>query len=163
MDAEQPASPPVFVPAEEATLDRLRKLEALVESLQRPGLMGSPPGFTPLIQPPAPLVVLNAAANSARRRWLDWPVIREFRFIAFMYLDPRYRLSRVGQFGVPAVFLAALVNYLILNYLIVNIPFLTQFTERVILLGLGMVLFLLLRREAARYRVVLDYLAGRSL
>jgi dipeptide/tripeptide permease len=80
-----------------------------------------------------------------------------------MYLDPRYRLSRVGQFGVPAVFLAALVNYLILNYLIVNIPFLTQFTERVILLGLGMVLFLLLRREAARYRVVLDYLAGRSL
>jgi len=147
---------PQYSTADEAALrERLQKLEAAVAGLKGNG--SPPPGFAPSL--PAPLMLLAPAAESVRRHWLDWAIVRESRFIAFMYLDPRYRFSRLGQFGIPGVFLAALFNYLVLNYLIITIPFLTPFVERAILLGLGMVLFILLQREAARYRNVLDYLA----
>src|SRR4051794_35856223 len=92
---------------------RLQKLEALVAALQAaPAASGSPPaGFSPPL--PAPVMLLGAADHT-RRRWLDWAIIRELRFIAFMYLDPRYRLSRLGQFGIPGVLLATVLNYLVL-------------------------------------------------
>jgi len=151
----EPAHEVVYASPEDAALrERLQKLEAMVASMQSPA--APPAGFSPVM--PAPLMLL-AAADHVRRHWLDWAIIRELRFIAFMYLDPRYRLSRLGQFGIPGVLIAAVLNYLVLNYLLINIPVLTQFTERAILLVLGMVLYLLLLREGARYRNVLEYLA----
>ena len=156
----EPAPEPVYTNADDAALrERIQKLETLVANLQSPGA-APPAGFAPSL--PAPLMLLSSAAEKARRHWLDWAIIREMRFIAFMYLDPRYRLSRVGQFGIPGVFIAAVVNYLVLNYLIVTIPVLTQVTERAILICLGMVLYLLLMREGARYRNVLEYLAQHN-
>ena len=147
---------PQYSTADESALrERLQKLEAAVAGMQTNA--PPPPGFAPSL--PTPLMLLAPAAEVSKRHWLDWGIIREARFIAFMYLDPRYRFSRVGQFGIPGVLIAALLNYLVLNYLIITIPFLTPFVERAILLGLGMVLFLLLQREAGRYRNVLDYLA----
>jgi hypothetical protein len=157
-----PVPAPIYSNADEAALrERLQKLESLVATLQSPTAAAPPAGFSPSL--PAPLMLLSAAAENARRHWLDWAIIRELRFIAFMYLDPRYRLSRLGQFGIPGVFIAAVVNYLVLNYLIVTIPFVTQFTERAILIFLGMVLYLLLLREGARYRNVLEYLARHGV
>jgi len=154
-DMETETAPPVYTSADDAAMrERLQRLEILVANLQAP--TGAPAGFAPNV--PAPLVLLSTAAEATRRNWLDWTIIRELRFIAFMYLDSRYRLSRVGQFGIPGVFLAALLNYLVLNYLIITIPLLTQLIERAILLALGMVLYVLLLREGARYRNVLEYL-----
>ena len=154
-DMDTETAPPVYTSADDATMrERLQRFETLVANLQAPG---APAGFAPNV--PAPLVLLSRAAEATRRNWLDWTIIRELRFIAFMYLDSRYRLSRLGQFGIPGVFLAALLNYLVLNYLIITIPLLTQLTERAILLTLGMVLYVLLLREGARYRNVLEYLA----
>lgn len=156
----EPAPNPIYSNADDVALrERLLKLESFVATLQSPSA-AAPAGFAPAL--PAPLMLLSAAAENARRHWLDWAIIRESRFIAFMYLDPRYRLSRLGQFGIPGVFIAAVLNYLMLNYLIVTIPFVTQLTERAILIFLGMVLYLLLLREGARYRTVLEYLAQHN-
>jgi hypothetical protein len=148
---------PQYTTADEAALkERLSKLEAEIAGMKGRG-HALPPGFAPSL--PAPLMLLAPAAEAAKRHWLDWAIVREARFIAFMYLDPRYRFSRLGQFGIPGILLAALLNYLVLNYLVITIPFVTPFVERAILLGMGMVLYILLQREAARYRNVLDYLA----
>ncbi len=150
----------------ESTEERLHRLERLVATIH-PGL--APEGYAPPLPPVSgPVVPLSLMANAAvdpqeaRRRLLrEVPVLREIRLVVAMYLDPRYRLSRLGQFGVPAIAVLAVLNYVVLNLIFPHIPFLSAIAERVILLILGGALAVLLSREAFRYQAVLDYLARR--
>jgi hypothetical protein len=81
--------------------------------------------------------------------------LREFKLMFRMYFDPRYRLSRVVQFAVPVVFGLMVLNY----FFAAGVPFIGFFVERIVLVVLGVVLYKLLSREAARYDAVLKYLA----
>lgn len=154
-----PTSGPIYVPAEqripaEALDERLRRLENLL--VQR--YPGPPPdGLTPNTL--MPLASTTETGESAKRSLGEMPVMREIKLIAQMYLDPRYRLSRLAQFGVPGMLIACLLNYLLFNYLLIQIPFLTHVVERLILIVLGITLYLILRNETLRYRNVLDYLS----
>ena len=153
----------------ESTDERLRRLEFMVASLH-PGL--APDGYAPALpaQSQAGVIPLSLLVNAAlpeegRRRFLhDLPILRELRLIAQMYLDPRYRLSRIAQLGVPAILILAVMNYVTFNLLFPSIPFVSPIIERLVLLLVGAVLAVLLSREAIRYQAVIDYLvrAGRS-
>lgn len=157
---------PEFVPAPpaESTEDRLHRLEVALATLH-PGL--APDGYAPAVPPSGAGVIplslmVNAAVDpreAGRRVLRDLPVLRELRLIAQMYLDPRYRLSRVGQFGVPLIVIVAVLNYTAFAWILPSIPILSPVAERMILLALGVALAALLSREALRYRAVLDYLA----
>lgn len=164
-----PEPMPEPVAAVESTDERLRRLEFMVASLH-PGL--APDGYAPAVpaQTQAGVIPLSLMVNAVlpeegRRRFFhDLPVLRELRLIAQMYLDPRYRLSRVAQLGVPAILILAVMNYVTFNLLFPSIPFLSPIIERLFLLVFGAILAVLLSREAIRYQAVIDYLAraGRS-
>ena len=155
---------PEFVPAPpaESTEDRLRRLEVALATMH-PGL--APDGYAPAVPSGAGVIPLSLMVNAAvdpretgRRVLRDLPVLRELRLIAQMYLDPRYRLSRIAQFGVPLIVILAVLNYTVFNLVFPVIPFLSPITERLLLLILGGALAVVLHREALRYRNVLDYL-----
>ena len=154
---------PEFVTPAESTEDRLRRLEVALATMH-PGL--APDGYAPAVPSGAGVIPLSLMVNAAvdpretgRRVLRDLPVLRELRLIAQMYLDPRYRLSRVGQFGVPLIVIFAVLNYTAFVWIFPSIPFLSPVAERIILLALGAALAAILSREALRYRAVLDYLA----
>ena len=145
----------------ESTEDRLRRLE-LAMATMHPG--NAPDGYAP--SAPGGVIPLLLMVNAAvdpdatwRRMLRDLPVLRELRLIAQMYLDPRYRLSRLGQFGVPLIVAFAVLNYMIFNHIFPSIPLVSPIIERMLLLILGAGLAILLNREAMRYQAVIDYLA----
>lgn len=150
----------------ESTEDRLRRLELAFATLH-PG--NAPDGYAPPVPPSSPgagiiplSLMMNAAVDpeeTGRRVIRNLPVLRELRLIAQMYIDPRYRLSRTGQFGVPILIVLAVMNYVVFNLLFPSIPFLSPIVERVLLLALGVALAVVLNREALRYQAVLEYLA----
>lgn len=136
--------------------DRLRRLEQAIDRISQPG--DSPPGFMPVTLLPA--VIPTVAAATTGRVWGKVPVLHELRLMLGMYFDPRYRLSRPGQLGIPAVVGLMLLNYLFFNWVIAIplLPFVSVICERLALVGLSVVLYKLLSREAARYDAVLQYL-----
>lgn len=85
-------------------------------------------------------------------------LLGEVKIIMRMYFDPRYRLSRVAQIGVPAILGLFVLNYLLFNYTCA-LPILPQFAERLMYIPLSIALYKILVREIARYREVLAYLA----
>ena len=91
----------------EALVERLGRLERAIASMQvhsaNAAVAGNDAGMAGLI--PSALIgaMIPGLAPSpqeivGRTSWL-----KEFRMMFRMYIDPRYRLSRVGQFGVPIV------------------------------------------------------------
>ncbi len=160
-ESPEPSVPP------ESTEDRLRRLELALASMHP---ANAPDGYAPPVPQPAspgagviPLsLMVNAAIDpeGARRRvFRELPVLRELRLVVQLYVDPRYRLSRIAQFGVPLIVILAVLNYTMFTWVFPVIPFLSPITERVLLLMLGGALAVVLHREALRYRNVLDYLA----
>jgi hypothetical protein len=155
--ATDPMSLPVLIPAPpagESADERIRRLEEMVARLTR--AVEPPHGYSP-----APLVALSAppADGESPRRWYRF-IFRELKLIARMYLDPRYRLSRVAQFGVPLVFILMVTNYLVFySFCFGGIPILSPVAERLGNLILAVVGYSILRKEAVRYQAVLDYLA----
>ncbi|MGL4422787.1 MAG: hypothetical protein ACRCZF_19120 [Gemmataceae bacterium] len=93
------------------------------------------------------------------RSWLFTQVFAEFRLIQKMYFDPRYRLSRIAQLGVPALFGLMTLNYILFNLLLISIPIFSPVMERLFLIALAIVLYKVLAREAVRYKQVLEYLS----
>ena len=156
-DANDPTPPPILVhapPAAESADDRIRRLEEMVAKLTK--AVEPPHGYSP-----APLVALTAAPTDGETplRWYR-AIFRELKLIARMYLDPRYRLSRVAQFGVPLVLILMVLNYLVFQYFCFGgIPVVSPILERVGNLILAVAGYSILRREAVRYQAVLDYLA----
>jgi hypothetical protein len=150
--AEANGSPPT--PVLETVDDRLRRLEQALDRLSGPG--GGPAG----LMPPA-LLAAVVPADAAGGVWGRVPVLRELRLMLGMYFDPRYRLSRPGQLGIPAVLGLMLLNYFFFNAIIgfPLLPFVGGVFERLFLIVLAVVLYKLLSREAARYEAVLRYLS----
>lgn len=161
-DATDPTTPdpmslPVLIPAPtavESTDERIRRLEEMVTRLSQ--AVEPPRGYSP-----APLVALTAAPADGEppRRWY-LSIFRELKLIARMYLDPRYRLSRVAQFGVPLALILMVTNYFVFYYFCFGgIPILSPVAERLGNLILAVVGYSILRKETVRYQAVLDYLA----
>jgi hypothetical protein len=155
-------------PADEEVAQRVLTILAEKAAQQR-ALIGTAPPVPGLIStamtaaraaqaffPAAPPGVAPQPTESGFRTWLLTQVVGEFRLMALMYFDARYRLSRVAQFGIPAVLALMVLNYFFFAGL--PIPYLGLF-ERAVLLVLAVVLYKLLAREALRYKQVLDYLA----
>ena len=161
---------PTDAPQLETVADRLQKLERALADLKtadRPTANGYlPHGLT--AGPPAaggslvPAAVLRAVLPNTDGGLLSrMPVLGEFSLMARMYFDPRYRLSRVGQFGVPAVLATMLLCYVFFNHMfsVPFIPLVSVVLERLALVVLAVVLYKVLAREAARYASVLNYLS----
>lgn len=93
--------------------------------------------------------------------WFVAGIFSEVKTIARMYFDPRYRVSRVGQFGVPAVLALFVLNYFFFAYTCA-LPVVPLIGERIVCVILSLALYKVLVREVARYRQVLAYLAQYS-
>ena len=136
--------------------DRLRKLE---QAIGRVSGHGGPAGLMPTA-----LMAVLPAADAAGGVWGRVPVLRELRLMLGMYFDPRYRLSRPGQLGIPGVLGLMMLNYLFFNWVIAVplLPIIGVLCERLVLVVLAVVLYKLLSRDAARYEAVLRYLTQFS-
>jgi hypothetical protein len=167
---------PNVLPLVETVDDRLRRLEQALATMQNTAPIEDQvadrvvarltssydPGLMPALSGAVlPAMAAKAADEAAGGFWTRFQFLKELRLIVRMYLDPRYRLSRVGQFGVPLVVGLMLFNYLFFNWIIAVplLPFVGTVMERLGLIVLAVVLYKLLAREAARYEAVLNYLA----
>lgn len=159
-------------PPPDPVADRIRKLEEALARVQQqlPALGGVPDGLAAGTDPAHPdrplladsvtgalLPALFAKNGDAAGFWGRIPVLAEFGLMFRMYVDPRYRLSRVAQFGVPLVFGLMVLNYITFAYFFA-IPIVGLVFERLALIVLSVVLYKILSREAARYAAVLEYL-----
>ena len=92
--------------------------------------------------------------------WFTSSVLGEIKLIVRMYLDPRYRLSRFAQLGVPIILVAFVFNYFFfLLPPIGAIPIVREILERFVCVLLSIGLYKVLARELIRYRQVLEYLS----
>ena len=148
---------------------RLDRIEAALSVLAARQAAGPPPqGYTPPATDSAvPLSLAVQAAQAAgllpgaepprKRRWIDWPVIREFRLVSRMYFDRRYSPTRAAQIGVPFLIGLAVLNYLFwrgwLDWTVVS-----PLCERLTLAVLVVIGYRILAAEMSRYGTVLDYL-----
>lgn len=153
-------------PQVETVADRLQKLEQAVASLTaRVGRNGTTPdgmaasfgGLVPVALAGAlvPVVPQDPPPGTEPNLWDRFAVWRELRLMAHMYFDPRYRLSRLCQFGMPAVLVLMVLNFFFLG----AIPYIGFLLERLALVVLAVALYKLLSWESARYAAVLRYLA----
>ena len=101
-----------------------------------------------------PALAAGATATAGAGFWGRSGILAELRLMYRMYLDPRYRLSRLGQFGIPIVLGLMLANFFFTG----SIPVIGFLLERIALGVLAIVLYKLLARDAARYADVLAYL-----
>jgi hypothetical protein len=141
--------------------DRLRRLEAAMTAMQthaaNAAVAASENGLVPTALFGA--VVPGLAPPPPDGAWGRVPVLQEFRLMARMYLDDRYRLSRVAQFGVPLVVALMVLNYFFTG----SFPYIGFLLERLVLIVLAVALYKVLSREVARYSAVLVYLARYSV
>ncbi len=137
-------------------VERLTRLEQQLANLadrqsSAAPLLLAPAGSEPpgLFHPPPVSRALVPIPNQPDPTPWSWAEIGQtFRLIVRMYFDPRYRLSRLAQIGVPVVMLVMILNYLFWNYL-VSVPFLSQILERLVLAVMAVLLYKLLAKEAA--------------
>lgn len=111
------------------------------------------------------LAVFTQAAPNQGANWKYWwskiPILTELGLMVRMYFDPRYRLSRFAQFGVPTLLGLMLMNYFTFSFFF-NFPLLGAFFERGVLVVLAVLLYKVLAREVGRYELVLDYIRRYS-
>jgi hypothetical protein len=109
-----------------------------------------PPSGTILSPPEAP--------DPAGRAWFLARLWLEARLAVRMYFDPRYRISRTAQIGLPLVAVAMVANYFLFAVWF-SIPVLSPVLERLLDAVLAVFAYRIVVRELDRYRAVLDYLA----
>jgi hypothetical protein len=169
---EAPTALATTPPPAEPLAERLKALEDTLARLQRqlPAALGAPEGLAAGTDPAhadRPLLTdsltgmivpgLFSRSGDGTGFWGRIPILHEFSLMFKMYVDPRYRLSRVAQFGVPLVIGFMLLNYITFAFFFA-IPIAGLIFERVGLIILSIVLYKILSREAARYAAVLEYL-----
>ena len=152
----------VTAPPLETLAERLRALEGQLAALQSrvppPGPV--PAGYAAPSASGALELAAGVAFGSARSFWSRLAFLRELRLTFGMYVDSRYRVSRVTQLAAPGLLALMVANYFFFNWLMVGVPLLTPIFERVVLIGLAVALYQVLSREAARYGDVLAYLTN---
>lgn len=161
--------PVALAETEEPTADRLARIEAALSLIAARQAVGpAPEGYAPPTAPlPTTLSLAVQAAQDAgifpggekpkRRRWTEWPVIREVRLVARMYIDPRYSPTRAAQLVVPFLLGSLVLNSLFWQWLFA-VPILSPVAERAVVMVIGVVLYRILAAEIERYAAVLDYL-----
>jgi hypothetical protein len=104
------------------------------------------------------------AVKSLRRPWLLFDLIREVGVTVKMYMDPRYRVRRGTQLMVPFILAVFVLNYLVFNHTILDIPVFKHIAEGLVEIILAVLLYKVLMREVARYRQVIAQFAmgGRA-
>jgi hypothetical protein len=117
-----------------------------------PAADAPPPPKGAVLQPPRP------PEDPARRSWFLAQLWAEFRLLARMYFDPRYRVSRTAQLVVPVVLGLFALNYFAFSVWF-SVAVISPVAERVVCVLLGVFLYKVLVRELTRYRGVLDYWA----
>jgi hypothetical protein len=151
-------------PSEEQLADRLLQiiLAKTAEHRAGNGAGPTPPGLVPpekmygtVKQIPPEIGLPN---SQSLWKFFVAGILGEIKIIARMYFDPRYRLSRVAQIGVPAILALYILNYFFFAYTCA-LPILPQLAERIMYIPLTLALYKVLVREVARYREVLAYLA----
>ena len=164
-------TPPPPVPQLETVDERLSKLEVAVAALADPTRLSqyvadAPGGLAPiaLMHAVLPSLVGKAvddAGEPPSTRFGDrFAFLRELHLIVRMYVDGRYRLSRLCQFAAPALLTMMVLNFLLFEFWqIPIISYVFPLIERLILVMLAVALYKVLAREAARYAAVLAYLA----
>lgn len=163
------------LPQAESISDRLQRLEKALAALQTPAatisLTRAPSGFTTRNGASIGSVIPAALSNIVMptflggsgegvRFWARFGVLREVPLMFRMYFDSRYRISRIGQLGVPIVIGLMVMNYLLFAFWslpLISLAF--PILERLGLIVLAVILYKLLSREAARYDDVLNYLS----
>jgi len=165
--AQRPAPVTAVVPHDEEQLaQRLLTIISAKAAQHRAATSNVPP--TPLgvapIQTYAPYPFPPGAAMPPSEpsvwTWFMTSVLGEIKLIARMYLDPRYRLSRFAQLGVPIILAAFVFNYFFfLLPPIGSLPVVREILERVVCILLSIGLYKVLAREVVRYRQVLEYLS----
>lgn len=150
---------PIWTPPDdpEAMADRIRRLEQMVTAMQEQAAMQS---VARSESPSIYATVLQglAAQPTEHGAWNRFGLVREFPLMFRMYFDSRYRLSRLGQFGVPLLLGLAVLNYLTFT-IAWPVPVFAPIMERIGLVVIAVALYKVLAREAARYADVLEYLA----
>jgi hypothetical protein len=146
-------------------VDRIDRLERTVTALQAASIHdraaksnGAADAVIAALVPAAATVAATAAGKAVGNVVGFTNPLRELRLMLGMYFDPRYRLSRIAQFGVPGILMLIALNYVLFGWW-VQIPLFSLVIERVNLIVLAVVLYKILAREAARYADVLRYLA----
>ncbi|QEL13366.1 hypothetical protein [Limnoglobus roseus] len=119
-----------------------------------------PAGLAPLASMPVvvPPEIGSPPNGQSLWGWFVAGIVSEITIIARMYFDPRYRLSRVAQFGVPAILGLFVLNYFFFAYTCA-LPIVPLIGERLVCVILSLALYKVLVREVSRYRQVLEYLA----
>jgi hypothetical protein len=190
MTEQQPTQAAILIPARESSESRLEervdRLEEVVNRLQSssggmPSIeeqlservlaiikekaaaqrllpMQAPVPLLPAAPPPG---AMDLPSEVSVWTWLNTSILGELRLIVRMYFDPRYRLSRLTQFGVPIIVTLVVLNYLFFTFscLLPTVTMLPQILERIIIVVLAFGMMKILSREAARYRSVLEYLS----
>jgi len=150
----------------DALNERLRRLEQAISSIQvnaaNASIASSDPGMAGMIPSALLGTMIPGLAPSPQEVLGRSSLFKEFRLMFRMYFDPRYRLSRVGQFGVPSIIALAVLNYLAFQS-IFAIPVVAEIFERLFLIVLAVALYKILSREVIRYTAVLAYLARYSM
>jgi len=142
--------------------ERLSRLEQAISSIQvhsaHAAVAANESGMAGLIPSAVLGAMIPGLAPSPPEFAAGFPIFKEFQIMARMYIDARYRLSRLGQFGVPLVLILAVLNYLTFQFAW-PVPVVAPIFERIFLFILAIALYKILNREAARYASVLAYLA----
>lgn len=158
----------------DATDERLRRIEAALVVLAAQQSAGTPPeGYLPPRQhvtaevTPAPMSLAMLTAQAAgylpgvgrtrRRRWVDWPVVREIRLVVRLFFDPRYIPTRLAQLGVPGLLILLVLNYMFWRGFL-DITLVSPVCERLVVMVVAVLLYRILSAEVTRYAAVLDYL-----
>lgn len=132
------------------------------EGFSRPGSPPPPSGQNPLVQLSTAVEVAQMTGHlpggSKRRTWLKWPVIREVILVCRLYFDKRYSPTRAAQLGVPIILTLLVLNWAFF-YFAFTLPVVAQILERLVIMGLAVVLYRILAAEVTRYAAVLEYLA----
>lgn len=108
------------------------------------GVLGTAAGLLPLVVAPGGF-------------WSRFGGLREARLVLGMYVDSRYRVSRLTQLAVPGILALMVANYFLFNWL-VGVVLISPLFERLLLILLAVALYKVLSREAGRYGEVLAYL-----
>lgn len=94
--------------------------------------------------------------NALRRPWLLVDLLKEVGATFRMYTDPRYRIRRATKLMVPLILLLFGLNYLVLNYTMLNIPVFRHLLERLVEVVLAILLYKVVSREVARHRLIVS-------
>jgi len=103
------------------------------------------------------------AVNVLRRPWLLTELLREIGTMVRMSLHPRYRVRRATQLTAMLLFGFLIANHLMFNFLLLHIPVVSEALQCLVDIVIGVLLYKVLSREAARYRQAIAMgLPGRS-